>query len=262
MKIPRKVKRGDAVVAADYNDLLDYVRSLAITNGPGYRVKHGAAGQSLSLARNGQGRAGAGCAFEPYNFKKEDKFYAGVVESKYVSNRGKDVSHTEMVPVIGDEPIINPDAEDDEWEAPKVELSDGEWAMWRRVSSKACKIIIQKTDEDDPKWDGFIDVWKLATFTVVSEDEVQSVEDLILSTCSSLEHSRSFPQGFEPHLWSELVGDEVAWKAFFTPAFFPNLNWDDWQELDRKDFAAKDSNIYNYSFMTIIRKSKTKPHIV
>jgi dihydrofolate reductase len=45
-------------------------------------------------------------------------------------------------------------------------------------------------------------------------------------------------------------------------AFFPNLNWDDWQELDRKDFTANDSNIYNYSFMTIVRKSKTKPHIV
>ena len=55
MPLPKEVRPGDAVSAAAYNDLLDFVRSLRIQPGLGYRVAHERGGQLLQiLPRRGE----------------------------------------------------------------------------------------------------------------------------------------------------------------------------------------------------------------
>jgi dihydrofolate reductase len=36
-------------------------------------------------------------------------------------------------------------------------------------------------------------------------------------------------------------------------AYFPEVNWDDWEEIGREDFSASDNNPYNYSFVVYQR---------
>lgn len=36
-------------------------------------------------------------------------------------------------------------------------------------------------------------------------------------------------------------------------AFFPEVNWDDWEEIGREDFSASDNNPYDYSFVVYQR---------
>lgn len=36
-------------------------------------------------------------------------------------------------------------------------------------------------------------------------------------------------------------------------AYFPEVNWDDWQEIGREDFSASDNNPYDYSFVVYQR---------
>ena len=37
-------------------------------------------------------------------------------------------------------------------------------------------------------------------------------------------------------------------------AYFPNINWDLWEEVSREDFPADEKNAYPYSFITYKRK--------
>ena len=39
-------------------------------------------------------------------------------------------------------------------------------------------------------------------------------------------------------------------------AFFPEVNWDEWEELGREDFSASDNNPYDYSFVVYQRPSQ------
>ncbi len=43
--------------------------------------------------------------------------------------------------------------------------------------------------------------------------------------------------------------------VFEGDAFFPEFNMQEWQEIERKDFAADDKNMYSYSFAVFKRKS-------
>jgi dihydrofolate reductase len=36
-------------------------------------------------------------------------------------------------------------------------------------------------------------------------------------------------------------------------AFFPEVNWDEWEEIGREDFSASDNNPYDYSFVVYQR---------
>lgn len=36
-------------------------------------------------------------------------------------------------------------------------------------------------------------------------------------------------------------------------AYFPEMNWDEWEEIGREDFSASDNNPYNYSFVVYQR---------
>jgi len=36
-------------------------------------------------------------------------------------------------------------------------------------------------------------------------------------------------------------------------AYFPEVNWDDWEEIGREDFSASDHNPYDYSFVVYQR---------
>ncbi|SFM74446.1 dihydrofolate reductase [Marinobacter zhejiangensis] len=36
-------------------------------------------------------------------------------------------------------------------------------------------------------------------------------------------------------------------------AYFPELNWDEWEEIGREDFSASDNNPYDYSFVVYQR---------
>lgn len=38
-------------------------------------------------------------------------------------------------------------------------------------------------------------------------------------------------------------------------AFFPEVDWDEWEEIGREDFAATDHNPYDYSFVVYQRRS-------
>ncbi|MDO3723076.1 dihydrofolate reductase [Marinobacter sp. chi1] len=38
-------------------------------------------------------------------------------------------------------------------------------------------------------------------------------------------------------------------------AFFPEVNWDGWEEIGREDFSASDNNPYDYSFVVYQRRS-------
>ena len=37
-------------------------------------------------------------------------------------------------------------------------------------------------------------------------------------------------------------------------AFFPLLDWDQWEEVEHQDFPADEKNAYPYSFHTYVRK--------
>jgi len=39
-------------------------------------------------------------------------------------------------------------------------------------------------------------------------------------------------------------------------AFFPEVNWEEWEELGREDFSASDNNPYDYSFVVYQRPSQ------
>ena len=36
-------------------------------------------------------------------------------------------------------------------------------------------------------------------------------------------------------------------------AYFPEVNWEEWNEVGREDFSASDNNPYNYSFVVYQR---------
>ena len=38
-------------------------------------------------------------------------------------------------------------------------------------------------------------------------------------------------------------------------AFFPEVNWDEWEEIGREDFSASDNNPYDYSFVVYQRQA-------
>jgi dihydrofolate reductase len=38
-------------------------------------------------------------------------------------------------------------------------------------------------------------------------------------------------------------------------AFFPEVNWDEWEEVGREDFSASDNNPYDYSFVVYQRQA-------
>ncbi|QSP96187.1 dihydrofolate reductase [Marinobacter salinisoli] len=38
-------------------------------------------------------------------------------------------------------------------------------------------------------------------------------------------------------------------------AYFPEVNWDSWEEIGREDFSASDNNPYDYSFVVYQRRS-------
>ena len=53
-------------------------------------------------------------------------------------------------------------------------------------------------------------------------------------------------------------------KMYITPqhheienadAFFPVVNWDLWEEVDRQEFPADEKNAYPYTFLTYVRKA-------
>lgn len=50
-------------------------------------------------------------------------------------------------------------------------------------------------------------------------------------------------------MYVTLVHDEVDGDAFF-----PEVDWNDWEELGREDFRAADNNPYDYSFVVYQRK--------
>jgi hypothetical protein len=37
-------------------------------------------------------------------------------------------------------------------------------------------------------------------------------------------------------------------------AFFPEVNWEEWEEVERQEFSADEKNPYPYTFLTYIRK--------
>ena len=37
-------------------------------------------------------------------------------------------------------------------------------------------------------------------------------------------------------------------------AFFPEVNWEEWEEIERQEFPADEKNPYPYTFLTYIRK--------
>ncbi len=40
-------------------------------------------------------------------------------------------------------------------------------------------------------------------------------------------------------------------------AFFPEVNWDEWEEIGREDFSASDDNPYDYSFIVYQRLNQS-----
>ena len=52
-------------------------------------------------------------------------------------------------------------------------------------------------------------------------------------------------------MYVTLVHDEVEGDAFF-----PEVNWEEWEEIGREDFSASDNNPYDYSFV-VYQRPKT-----
>ena len=48
-KLPNKVNAGDSIKAKDFNDMIDYLRSITLREGTGYRVNTSAGGTSLNV---------------------------------------------------------------------------------------------------------------------------------------------------------------------------------------------------------------------
>ena len=48
-KLPNKVSAGDSIKAKDFNDMIDYLRSITLREGTGYRVNTSAGGTSLNV---------------------------------------------------------------------------------------------------------------------------------------------------------------------------------------------------------------------
>ncbi len=48
-KLPNKVNAGDSIKAKDFNDMVDYLRSITLREGTGYRVNTSAGGTSLNV---------------------------------------------------------------------------------------------------------------------------------------------------------------------------------------------------------------------
>ena len=54
-------------------------------------------------------------------------------------------------------------------------------------------------------------------------------------------------------MYVTLVHDEVEGDAFF-----PEVNWEEWEEIGREDFSASDNNLHNYSFVVYQRSTTTR----
>ena len=59
------------------------------------------------------------------------------------------------------------------------------------------------------------------------------------------------------------LGLDLADKMYITrvhanfpdaDAFFPDVNWEEWEEIERQEFQADEKNPYAYTFLTYIRK--------
>ena len=92
MKLPKKVSRGEAVKAEDFNSLLDFVKSLELKSGPGYLPRRSPGGTSLNLLRKGGGGGDAGAppSFRMRSIRRgsgddSEVFYVKI-EAGYVTN--------------------------------------------------------------------------------------------------------------------------------------------------------------------------------
>jgi|14BtaG_2_1085337.scaffolds.fasta_scaffold01156_8 hypothetical protein len=136
MKLPQKVQPGEPVKAEDFNDLLDFVKSLEIKSGPGYLPRRSPGGTALNLLRKGGGGGDAGAppSFRMRSVRRgtgddSDVFYVKI-EAGYVTNgnprdpgpiRTYNMVYVEGVGEEGSD--VRLDAE----EAPEIAMSAGEF---------------------------------------------------------------------------------------------------------------------------------------
>jgi hypothetical protein len=161
------------------------------------------------------------CPFEPSFSTVEGVVYVSIKPSGYLVNRGELGHHEGRLGLFGGEPINNPDPDDNDWEPPKKQLTNGNWVLWLvDDGNKNGNVVlsVELDTADDPEGGEFVDIWKLATFTVA----LSEVTTPVFYACNGLEHSRSDPADFYPHLWYN--AEEELWKVSFTQGYVHSVN--------------------------------------
>jgi hypothetical protein len=161
------------------------------------------------------------CPFGPVFSTSDGVVHVSIEPSGYLVDRGELGHHEGRLGLFGGLPINNPDPDDNDWEAPKKQLTNGNWVLWLVDDGNKNGTVVLSVEldtADDPEGGEFVDIWKLATFTVA----LSEVTTPIFYACNGLEHSRSTPTDFYPHLRFDT--DLEKWSVSFTQGYLHHVN--------------------------------------
>ncbi|WP_404368536.1 dihydrofolate reductase [Marinobacter sp.] len=104
----------------------------------------------------------------------------------------------------------------------------------------------------DPDWeapDGTVKAGSLEDAFVRAEAraEIENREEIMVIGGGQI-YAEALPH--VDRMYVTLVHDEVPGDAWF-----PEVNWQEWEEIGREDFSASDNNPYDYSFLVYQRLS-------
>ena len=80
-----------------------------------------------------------------------------------------------------------------------------------------------------------------------AQAEIEDREEIMVIGGGQI-YAEALPQ--TDRMYVTLVHDEVAGDAWF-----PDVNWEEWEEIGREDFSASDNNPHDYSFVVYQRLS-------
>jgi len=200
----RSPKKGDSITAKLQQDIIKHLDGMQAKADPFIRSGH----------------VKYRSPFTPEFSLESTTLYVSVNPSYVTNNQSELGTHQEKIPFFEGEPIVNPDQTDLTWYRPRKAITFGEWEMWLvfGVTSPldpSAEIIVQETSADDPEakppW---LNVLKIATWTVTDYSGTPIAENVIDHQAESIELNLTSYQPFEPILWH----DGTNFKAKFEPA--------------------------------------------
>ncbi|MBS3804983.1 MAG: dihydrofolate reductase, partial [Oleiphilaceae bacterium] len=104
----------------------------------------------------------------------------------------------------------------------------------------------------DPDWQAPVGTTKASSLQEAfvkaeAQAEIEGADEVMVIGGGQI-YAEALPQ--IDRMYVTLVHDEVEGDAWF-----PEVNWNEWEEIGREDFSASDNNPYDYSFVVYQRRA-------